>query len=70
MAMYSNEYKGVQTIYAMIDFGPPALEINWAMVAKNYHYNIKARLKAAGYTADKEDFGGLTRYVKQTEREM
>ncbi len=54
-----------RTIYAMIEYGPPAIHINWTKIAPNYHYNIKEKLKAAGYTASPESFGILTKYEKQ-----
>lgn len=51
-------------IYAMIEYGPPAIHINWNQVAPNYHYNIKEKLKAAGYEAAEGTFGPVVRYVK------
>ena len=52
-------------IYAMIEYGPPAIHINWNQIASNYHFNIKEKLKAAGYEASEGSFGPIVRYEKK-----
>lgn len=52
-------------IYAMIEYGPPAIQIFWNQIAPNYHFNIKEKLKAAGYESEEGSFGQAVRYVKK-----
>ena len=64
MTKPTKDFGESRRIYALIEFGPPAIHINWDNIAPNYHFNIKEKLKAAGYEADKESFGKITRYAK------
>ena len=52
-------------LYEVIAYGLPSIKIDWSKIAPNYQYNIKAKLKAAGYEAEEESFGQVVRYVKK-----
>jgi hypothetical protein len=61
----TGDMKESRRIYAMIEYGPPAIRINWNQIASNYHFNIKEKLKAAGYEASEGSFGPIVRYEKK-----
>lgn len=65
MGKPTGDMKESRRIYAMIEYGPPAIQIFWNQIAPNYHYNIKEKLKAAGYEAEEGSFGQAVRYVKK-----
>ena len=64
MTRPTKDFGESRRIYALIEYGPPAILINWDQIAANYHFNIKQKLKAAGYMADEENVGKITRYSK------
>ena len=65
MARPSSNMAESRRIYALIEYGPPAIHINWNQIAPNYHYNIKGKLKGAGYEPAEGSFGPIVRYNKQ-----
>ena len=70
MTKPTKDFGESRRIYALIEFGPPSIVINLDNIAANYHFNIKEKLKAAGYEADKESVGKITRYAKKLRRDV
>lgn len=65
MGKPTSDFKESRRIYALIEYGPPTIHINWNQIACNYHYNIKEKLKIAGYEASEGSFGPIVRYEKK-----
>lgn len=65
MANPTRDMKESRRIYSLIEYGPPAIQIFWNQIAPNYHFNIKEKLKAAGYEPAEGSFGSVVKYEKK-----